>query len=530
VRLTTPNARHRVVLNRAVSNERPYQIDVWQRPVNQTTLPLHHPAREKMSGLAPNDLTKLTVLQLKALCKDRHITGYSKLTKSALIHKLSEVGGLAPVHSIDEGNGPQKQVASEAPNSRDPSGILPVTEQTQVLPPTPHAPVPSLKNKPRAPKKTKRITESDGSPRTASRTELNRSSRSGKALDASPSLAIPNSGQAADVSSLQNLTPAVSLTNETAKTQAHPPLVVPSQVLKDDLPTSSQISSARAPIQPTSNIFKVPAIPNRILSAQRVDHLATKEKRPGSPFSMMIPSKKAKNVVASATQTSQRMDQVTSSRRPLVPVPLVTMRPAGPANEPPSMLTSPNRNDLSVRASVPPLKTSAVASKGTKFKPLVVNKPLSFSGLPKASNHGKTVFDPVQSVPNLGENTSLCYLDFPVSVPVSLSPITRPPSLSQRKRIPRWSIILSGVMEEDIHACLQVSRMFRYASEAVVTLRSFQSLTRHSLSLRSLSPTGTLSWSSSSIHELGIFTKHNEYVALPPSAQTGDVRKARSIR
>jgi len=486
-----------------------------------------------MSGLAPNDLTKLTVPQLKALCKDRHITGYSKLTKSALLHKLStsqEVSGLAPVHSIDEGNGPQLHVASEAPNSRDPGGILPVTEQTQVLPPTPPAPVASLKNKPRAPKKTKRITESDGSSRTASRTELNCSSSSGKALGASPSLAIPNSGQVADISSLKNLTSAVSLTNETAKPTAHPPLVVPSQVLEENPPTSPQISSARAPNQPASNIFKVPAIPNRIISAQRVGHLATNRKRPGSPCSMMTPSKKAKNAVVSATQKSQRMDQVTSSRRYLIPVPLVTRQPAGPENEPPSMLASPNRNDLGVRASVPPLKTSAVASKGTKFKPLVVNKPLSFSGLPKAPNRGKTVFDPAQSVPNLGENTSLCYLDFPVSVPVSLSPITRPPSLSQRKRIPRWSIILSGVMEEDIIACLQVSRMFRYASEAVVTFRSFQSLTRHSLSLRSLSPTGILSWSSSSIHEVGIPAKHNEYVALPPSAQTGDVRKARSIR
>lgn len=39
----------------------------------------------------PSDLSKLTVPQLKALCKERRITGYSKLSKAALLQRLAEV-------------------------------------------------------------------------------------------------------------------------------------------------------------------------------------------------------------------------------------------------------------------------------------------------------------------------------------------------------------------------------------------------------------------------------------------------------
>lgn len=38
---------------------------------------------------APGSLQRLTVAQLKALCKDQKIAGYSKLGKAALIEKLS---------------------------------------------------------------------------------------------------------------------------------------------------------------------------------------------------------------------------------------------------------------------------------------------------------------------------------------------------------------------------------------------------------------------------------------------------------
>lgn len=42
-----------------------------------------------MASSVPSDLTKLTVPQLKALCKERRITGYSKLSKAALLQRLA---------------------------------------------------------------------------------------------------------------------------------------------------------------------------------------------------------------------------------------------------------------------------------------------------------------------------------------------------------------------------------------------------------------------------------------------------------
>lgn len=46
----------------------------------------------------PVDLSKMTVPQLKALCKERRIPGYSKLGKTALIQTLSE--GNAPIAMV----------------------------------------------------------------------------------------------------------------------------------------------------------------------------------------------------------------------------------------------------------------------------------------------------------------------------------------------------------------------------------------------------------------------------------------------
>jgi hypothetical protein len=56
-----------------------------------------HPAMSTISShdigapLPPN-LSKLTVTQLKAICKERRIVGYSKLGKAALLRKLGELG------------------------------------------------------------------------------------------------------------------------------------------------------------------------------------------------------------------------------------------------------------------------------------------------------------------------------------------------------------------------------------------------------------------------------------------------------
>lgn len=53
--------------------------------------------------------------------------------------------------------------------------------------------------------------------------------------------------------------------------------------------------------------------------------------------------------------------------------------------------------------------------------------------------------------------------DGPSLVCLSLKPIEMPPSLSQRKRVHAWSVILSGLSDPERRQCALVSRMLRYA-------------------------------------------------------------------
>ncbi|KAH9999615.1 hypothetical protein BJV74DRAFT_161905 [Russula compacta] len=56
----------------------------------------------------PSNLSKLNVTQLRAICKERRIVGYSKLAKAALLRKLGELSSLPP--SSAQSTRPQAQV------------------------------------------------------------------------------------------------------------------------------------------------------------------------------------------------------------------------------------------------------------------------------------------------------------------------------------------------------------------------------------------------------------------------------------
>jgi len=59
--------------------------------------------------------------------------------------------------------------------------------------------------------------------------------------------------------------------------------------------------------------------------------------------------------------------------------------------------------------------------------------------------------------------STLSPLDFPCEGTVILRPISLPPSVAQRKHIPRLALILSGISLQDLKTCALVSRSFRYA-------------------------------------------------------------------
>jgi hypothetical protein len=64
------------------------------------------------------------------------------------------------------------------------------------------------------------------------------------------------------------------------------------------------------------------------------------------------------------------------------------------------------------------------------------------------------------------ERLPISYLDFSaLPVPV-LGLIRMPPSISDRKRVHSWSIILSGISNAERRTCILVSRMLRYAGKS----------------------------------------------------------------
>ena len=59
--------------------------------------------------------------------------------------------------------------------------------------------------------------------------------------------------------------------------------------------------------------------------------------------------------------------------------------------------------------------------------------------------------------------TMYCPLDFLREDTIILGPISLPPSVAQRKHIPRLALVLSGISLQDLRMCALVSRSFRYA-------------------------------------------------------------------
>lgn len=114
-------------------------------------------------------------------------------------------------------------------------------------------------------------------------------------------------------------------------------------------------------------------------------------------------------------------------------------------------------------------KYQATFSTGKRFKPLVLKaaSPPSYSISivnPPIPNVSGTVFGQNES----SNASAACHLDFPQTVSDTLvfSPITWPPKLSLRKQVYRWSVILSGLSNEERRQCKLVSRMFRYSGKS----------------------------------------------------------------
>ncbi|KAH9161139.1 hypothetical protein EDB89DRAFT_1861904 [Lactarius sanguifluus] len=108
---------------------------------------------------------------------------------------------------------------------------------------------------------------------------------------------------------------------------------------------------------------------------------------------------------------------------------------------------------------------STTTTSGKRFKPLeILRPPAAMSGdienaqmaLGLHGDEGARTKAPHTAIRHW-------YLDFPPMAPLALSPITLPPSLSRRRLVQRWAIILSGLSEDERFRCCFVSKLIRYA-------------------------------------------------------------------
>ncbi|KAG9315932.1 hypothetical protein JVU11DRAFT_3584 [Chiua virens] len=447
------------------------------------------PATESVSS----NLSKLTVPQLKALCKERRITGYSKLTKAGLLQKLAESAQTAAAASttpLQDHQATHKTPSSTVVSSglhanevQNPKGSPTTDEITQVTcqPARDRSDAPTLTistdttvtTTPLASElpgrlQNRPVTGTTSTQRTSGEKRLAHTDISvpSKRIRTSPTFATAtNVGH-------ENVVPK-TLTPQ----PKHPQL----QVVDHSVPKAPKVPAQRkrSLYGSTSNLARDTSLTTsgtkETGSATRV-RLATE-----------IPELSQNRTVA-----SQKTSEPEAKRTAHTATPVPTIRGGGtslsrtigashnlPTPKPalqqellvdpsffkvPEVPAPPKRSlhDHVATSKKQPTRTSnssAVAPKiagQTRFKPL---KPKLMEPNQARSEPPRA---PMSSVTPIGVDPALPFNVYTKPLP-TLSHITFPPKASERKWVYRWAIILSAISPTDRGTCMVVSRTFRYA-------------------------------------------------------------------
>lgn len=332
----------------------------------------------------PSDLSKLNVSQLKAICKERRIVGYSKLGKAALIRKL---GDIAP--------SPQFPSSAQTRSTRTQAQTSPLLSASGSSPAQVNDSLSPAAQRPMG------LPDPGFFPREPP-------------ANAVPSAHIPQNS----ATSGSRSNPPSSLSRD--RGQNSDPSGTESAL---NVPVSKRISSEQA--GPLAKKPKVVAISSP-LSARRA----------GIPFLTSVHAGDRGGVPDTSSSA--------------LPEPGSTLLPG-------SKKEGHQFNG----------QTQIISMSGKRFKPLKVMRPLSAT---LGNGNGSRCSQGSKSANVAVQPTLLWHLDFPAPPEPSLSPaITIPPSLSQRKLVQHWAVILSGLSDEDRLRCCLVSKLIRYAGERLVS-------------------------------------------------------------
>ena len=353
----------------------------------------------------PSDLTKLNVSQLKAICKERRIVGYSKLGKAALIRKI---GGLAPSSQSPSSaqtqstqthaqTGPLLSESGSSPAQVNDS-LAPITQRPMGIP----SPGFSLRE-----------------PNTVPGTHIPQS------LATSGSESIPPSSLSRDRLGGQISDPSASALN----------LPVSKRIFSE---VSLGISQGHASAQQAGPLAKKPKV-------VAVSSPLSESARPaGIPFptSVHVPGSRRgvpvtsfSSLPGSALVPGSKEKEKEDQHQQLNGCQTQTISMSGKRFKP-------------LKVTTPPRSAALGDRNGLLCSQIEGNKSAKVTAQPSILWHLDFPAPPE---------------------PSRLSAITMPPPLSQRKLVQRWAVILSGLSNKERIQCCRVSKLIRYAGERLVS-------------------------------------------------------------
>ncbi|OSD07564.1 hypothetical protein PYCCODRAFT_1403229 [Trametes coccinea BRFM310] len=394
-------------------------------------------------------LSKLTVPQLKALCKEKKVSGYSKLGKQALLQKLVEAGYSPDDNLVIASPAPAIQISAPktAASATDSADNPSIAEPCASLTRGPAAlskshDKPTRRSSPKAKSKGKKTASC-----VDSSSATNRNTTSTLLLRGAAGI-VPTVSANASVS-----TRIVSLqegaTNGLTVVPATGTSFGPLEANEESL---NYNSSGRylGEVGPTSDLLA--GASETIMIKSPPANVKGKKRSHASEEVMPPPPKKTRIQPRSAITGLHQAPSSpghTSSRPTVHSGGTISANVSRPLH---TQAASTRGPVSAAKSSLPPAK---------RFKPLVVDKARCVTASSGPAPSGA----PASTLRSSNVEDVSYYLDFPVSkAPLpALRSITLPPPLAQRKRVARWAIILSGLSDKERAVCILVSRTFRYA-------------------------------------------------------------------